>query len=431
MNGRLGVVALAAICVVCTACGSSSDSSGSSASASTAPASRSASGEIRLVSHSATRVGLDQLIKNFNAEYPNIKVNAQFLPTGPASPAILSMVNSGNAPDIFFTNPNPSSDVPAPELGRAGKLLDLTSEPWVRNIPDRDRRIFFVDGKVYAEPIFETASGLNTDVSMFRRFGWELPRTFDDLISLCGKAKQQGITLIAFQNQVGKEVVNALAATYVFSRNPNWIQDRIAGRVKFASSPEWRTVFERLEQMRDAGCFQDGWQAAGVPDTSPLLIARRAAMNIAPSQGISQLKLVTPGVEWASLPFPGDQPGDSRAMLGYNFALSAAANTKNKPAVLAFLEFAASPDQARELAELSGSASLEQVRDGRLPPELSAYAPLVKQGELVSRLDSQWPTGSTSATIDTAMGGVLTGQQSVSQALDALDSSFGRQQSGQ
>src|SRR3954454_21759057 len=121
-------------------------------------------GQLRIVSHTASRVGLDALIHNFSISYPNVKVETQSLPTGAQlGTTELALINS-NPPDIFFVNPAPGGDVPLPALAQAGKLMDLSKRAFVKRIPKKDRDIFLVNGHVYVAPLFKTASGINVNM---------------------------------------------------------------------------------------------------------------------------------------------------------------------------------------------------------------------------------------------------------------------------
>lgn len=383
------------------------------------------SGQIRLVSHTASRVGLEALIHNFNIAYPNIKVETQYIPTGAQFGTTLLALLNANPPDVFFTNPAPGGDVPLPALAQAGKLLDLTNRPFVKRIPKDDRSIFFQKGHVYAAPLFKTASGINVNMTEMKKRGWALPTTFGQLLQLCGKAKAAGINLIALPGQSGQEVENAISASVVYSADPNWDKKRLANKVKFAGS-RWAGVFQHLQRMRDADCFQPGWAAAGVPDMINLMAPGKTIMQLAPSQGISSLKAAKPDVEWASIPFPGDTAKQTRGMLGYNFALSISSTTSNKAAALAFIDFAGREGQSRLIASISGSISLHDVNVGNIPPALAAYKPLIKSGRIVGRPASIWPTPSTVNTLNTGMSAVLTGQKSIQDMLAGVDETWGK-----
>jgi raffinose/stachyose/melibiose transport system substrate-binding protein len=424
LSGKRGsrfAVALvaAAVCLVAA--------TASEASQQAAPRPSSLSGEFTFVSHTGTQLAMDTVIKNFNLAYPNIKVNVSYLPPGATfSQPLLARINGGNSPDVYFTNPGPGSDVSAYQLGKAGKLLDLSKRPFVKRIPPQHRSIFYVGQRVYAEPVFMTASGLTYNVTLFKKYGLSVPTTFRQLVQLCGKAKAQGTHLLAIPGQAGNEVMLSMAAPFVYGPESTWNTKRLQGDVTFASSPGWNKVLQRLATLRDADCFPPGWQGANTSTTAQQLVSGQALAYPSPSAVIARYQPLTPDWTWASMPVPGDTPAETRASLGYNFSISVSATAEDKPAALAFVDFIGREGQSRLIAKLFGSASLAEVKRGKLPPVLAAYAPLVKSGKVVSRGPDVWPTPSTFTSLATVMGNFLTGQQSAPQALKLLDDTWNK-----
>jgi raffinose/stachyose/melibiose transport system substrate-binding protein len=386
------------------------------------------SGNLRIVTHVATKASMDALIHNFNIAYPNVKIDITYVPTGPTlTPTVMTMINGGNAPDILFAHPSPSGDVAARPLGEAGKLLDLSKRPFVKRIPKADRGLFFDHGKVYTEPIYKVASGMAVDLTTWKQNGWAVPKTFNQLLTLCDKAKATGGSLLAFSGQVTAEgVLNSMGATFVFSKDPNWLQKKAAGKVSFSSSPLWADLFQHVAQMRDRGCFQQGWQAAGVPTLGQLIAQRKAYASLVPSAALSTYKSLVAGDQFAVVPFPGDTVAETRGMMGYNFGLGVSSSSPNKALALAFIDFAGREGQARLQAKINGSVSLHDVNVGKLPVELQAYAPLIKAGKIVARPDSLFPTATTNTNFNTAAGEILINGKSASDALKLLDDTWGK-----
>jgi raffinose/stachyose/melibiose transport system substrate-binding protein len=377
------------------------------------------SGQLRIVTHVATKASMDALIHNFNIAYPNIKVDVQYVPTGPQlTPTVMTMINGGNPPDILFAHPSPSGDVAARPLGQAGKLLDLSKG---------DRALFFDKGRVYTEPIYKVASGMAIDVTEWKNHGWAVPKTFSQLLTLCDKAKATGGSLLAFAGQVTAEgVLNSMGATFVFSKDPTWLKKKAAGTVSFSTSPLWASLFQHVMQLRDRGCFQPGWQAAGVPDLGRLISQHKAYAALVPSAALSTYKNLTPGDQFQVVPVPGDTAAQTRGMMGYQFGLGVSSSTPNKTAALAFIDFAGREGQARLQAKINGSVSLHDVNVGKLPPELAAYGPLVKAGKIVSRPDSQFPTATTNTNFNSVAGEILINGKSIPDALKLLDDTWGK-----
>ena len=385
------------------------------------------SGDISFVSHTGTQLALDALIKNFNVAYPNVKVNAEYLPPGATfSQPLLARINAGNSPDVYFTNPGIGADVSAYQLGKAGKLLDLSRRPFVKRIPPAQKNLFWVGKKVYAEPVFMTASGVSYNTTLFKKYGLTVPATFGQLLQECAKAKAAGVRLMALPGLAGNEVMQSMAAPFVYGSTPNWNTQRAQGKVTFASSPGWIKALQRLAQMRDADCFMPGWQSAQTATVASQVVAGQALAAMGPSSAIARYQPLTPQWDWASFPVPGDTRAQTVAMLGYNFSISVSASAKDKPAALAFVDFIGREGQSRLLARLFASASMTQVKRGVLPAVFAPYAPYIKAKRTVPRGTDVWPTASTFNGLATVMGNFLTGQQSASEALKLLDDTWGK-----
>jgi raffinose/stachyose/melibiose transport system substrate-binding protein len=211
----------------------------------------------------------------------------------------------------------------------------------------------------------------------------------------------------------------------VFSKDPNWLAKKAAGSVSFSSSPLWANLFQHVAQMRDRDCFQQGWQAAGVPTLGLLIAQHKAYASLVPSAALSTYKSLSPDT-FQVVPFPGDTAAQTRGMMGYNFGLGISSATQNKAAALAFIDFIGREGQARLQAKINGSVSLHDVNVNKLPPELAAYAPPIKAGKIVARPDAQFPTSTTNSNFNTAAGEILINGKSVGDALKLLDDTWGK-----
>lgn len=419
LSGKRGCLVVALVAAVVSLVGATA--SGAS------PKASSLSGEFTFVSHTGTQLAMDTVIKNFNVAYPNIKVDASYLPPGATfSQPLLARINAGNAPDVYFTNPGVGADVSAYQLGKAGKLLDLSKQPFVKRIPASQRSLFYVGKHIYAEPVFMTASGASYNVTLFKKYGLTVPSTFAQLLQQCAKAKAAGIHFIALPGLAGNEVMQSIAAPFVYGSDRTWNQRRLQGKVTFASSPGWNKALQRLAQMRDADCFVPGWQSAQTATVATQLVAGQAVVTLGPSAAIARYQPLTPQWQWASFPVPGDTRAQTVAMVGYNFSISVSASVKDKPAALAFINFIGREGQSKLMAKLFASASMVQVQRGQLPSVLSAYGKYIKAGKTVPRGTDVWPTASTFNGLATVMGNFLTGQQSASQALKLLDDTWNK-----
>ena len=92
---------------------------------------------ISMVVTTSTQPGWQVLIPNFERVYPNIKVNATYVPPGSTISQLVSIeLAAGNGPDLVAAAPGCGSPTSICELARAGYLSPLVNEPWAkRSLP--------------------------------------------------------------------------------------------------------------------------------------------------------------------------------------------------------------------------------------------------------------------------------------------------------
>jgi ABC-type glycerol-3-phosphate transport system substrate-binding protein len=94
------------------------------------------------------------LVPNFNRIYPGVQIDpVTYLSSSAIDPLILTDLQTNSVPDLFFTHNQNSSANGITQLGGQGKLLDLSSGPWVKRLTDYSRPSVAIGKKVYGYPI--------------------------------------------------------------------------------------------------------------------------------------------------------------------------------------------------------------------------------------------------------------------------------------
>jgi len=159
--GMIGICALTV-----TACGSSGSSGSSEDGTAT----------VRFLGHTGLQASMDEVIKEFEAAHPNINIEAEYAPAGPTyGQTLVTQIQGGNAPDIFFGNGGTGATESLIPLAKSGKLLDLSDQAWVANIPDEAKSLYQVDGKTYGLLMDEAPHGILFKPSTFTSLGLEPP----------------------------------------------------------------------------------------------------------------------------------------------------------------------------------------------------------------------------------------------------------------
>ncbi|QPC45806.1 ABC transporter substrate-binding protein [Mangrovibacillus cuniculi] len=137
---------------------------------------------------------LAEMIKEFEAEHPNIKVKLETVGGGADYGAALkAKFASGEEPDIF--NNGGFKEL---ELWQE-KLADLSEEAWVEHVlPIGKVPMTGTDGKLYGMPVNLEGYGFAYNKDLFEQAGiTEAPKTVDDLKAAAQKLKDAGITPFA------------------------------------------------------------------------------------------------------------------------------------------------------------------------------------------------------------------------------------------
>jgi len=200
------------------------------------------------------------IIEAYQAENPNVTIVYQPYPNENYKTSIQVAIASDSPPDLFF---NWNGDDTG-RFVREGHLLDLTPYAeefgWGETISAAATDAFTFDGSLYGAPFSTEAKYFYYNLAIFEEQGLEIPESFDDLLGICTSLRDAGIVPMAFGNQERWEGVH-----YMTIFNQKLVdQETMFSDYALASAeddiftdPNYVEAFQRLIDMRDAGCFAD------------------------------------------------------------------------------------------------------------------------------------------------------------------------------
>lgn len=386
---------------------------------------------LSMVSVSTNQGAYQVLIPNFERVYPNITVNATYLPSDTAFSIQATELAAGSGPDLIDVMPGclaPTSTVCG--LAKAGYLAPLVNVPWAkRSLPSVTSLSKFGKALYVFEPQV-APYGVFTNNALFSKLGLKVPQTFGQLLDVCRKAKAAGTSaLIMYGNNsdFGAFVRNLATAT-VFAQDKHWVAQLKAGGVTFEGTSGWRQAFQEVLDMNSAGCFEPG-----ITGTS----ASQAEVEFAEGQGLmlwqysgvkGALDQLDPQFAFSFAPFPGGTSPTQITTFLHNssgLAINAHSSPQNQAAALEFINFVARPKQNALYTQVTGGLTQYQFLKGQLPSFMSAFAPIFAQNRFIVDPFAALGNGLVGLAEYQQGLGLLTGQTAtVDAALSAMDTAW-------
>lgn len=310
---------------------------------------------------------MGEIISGFEKANPRVKVKVVW-----AGREVLTKMRSR----ILVGNPPDLTDQAASELYAAlvvsrnalaiNDLLDQT-------VPDTNEKLrdilkpytwdLFetVEGKLYAIPYEISVTGIWYDGRLFKKFGFGVPETWVQLISMARKFKNKGVAPFALDG-----TIDFYNAYWLCS-----VENRVLGRGAFHKAardltgeawddPGWLESVKKIVQISPRGenLFEKGFEGSSWPssqigwsrgESAMILISSWLPVEVKPS--------ASEGFEFRCFPFPMIKGGkgsitDAEIFLSAFIVLKEA---KNAELAKKFIRFALTKENQRKLSEDVGS----------------------------------------------------------------------------
>lgn len=386
MAARGGVAVAAGMLAVSSlaACGGPGSSAGS-VQAEPTDVSTDVSGEettLTLFTAAGVKDYQQALADAFTEKYPNIKVELQVEADNNYNTVLPRLLASDDPPDLAG----------APDLVGAVRdglvaNLDAYDEAygWSDTVPasvlDAGR---VEDGTIGSGSLYVAGGAAGPLVGVFynrelaKQVGMdEVPRTIDELERVMADAKSQGITPIVASNADGLigHLYNLLLGAYM---SPQSVLD-VVWRQPDATldTPEAVEATARLQKWADAGFFNPDANAINQDASYGQFAAGKGLFMVQGTWMTQALPDAFDG-KYGVFPMPPlEDGGGSYSMTGNTLSFSIAANSDDKNAAAAFLDFLTTPEAA-EVAAANGfpaagaEGGAEVSLDGETPDQIQA-----------------------------------------------------------
>src|SRR5215218_6188005 len=420
---RLGsLVAVSAVgALALTACGGGDDS-GSSGSGEAVDSFTFTFGN----ASGATDSPFQQLADAYSEE-TGIEIETKALPPDNYGLTLRTQLQGGNAPDVMVVSPGGGQDAAVLPLAEAGFVepLDQTSADL---IPEGSEGLFTIDDKVYAQPTDITPVGMTWNVGAAKDAGVDVPTDQSSLLDACKAAADKGKSFIVLAGAVPPNpglMAMSISATRVYAETPDWNAQRADGKVTFADSQGWQDTLQTIVDMKDAGCYQKGFEGGGFDAITQGIGQGTSLGTFVPGGAATEIMAHVPNLELQVQAFP---PADGAtpyllASPNYALAINAKADDATKKAAEDFLAWAAKPENAKEFDKVSGGVAISGP-DENLSSVYEPVRDLLDNGDFAPLPNLEWPNPAIYDALATGVQGLLTGQGDVQSVLENVDKAW-------
>lgn len=240
----------------------------------------------------------------------------------------------------------------------------------------------------YIAPYMANAAGILYNRDMFEEHGWEIPTTWDELISLCEDIQAEGIlpfyfgfrdtwTCLAPWNAIAVDLAPADVCKQV-------------NRGETTFTEEYREAAEKYIQLMEYG--PDDPVAYGYNDACTAFANGESAMYPIGSYAVPQIQSVNPDINIDSFVMPAsNDPAENTLNSGIDLGFCVTAACENKEAAFEVLDFLYEDENIQAYIDDQNSISCKEG-DYELAPMLDGMTEYIESGNMTDYQDHYYPS---------------------------------------
>lgn len=289
------------------------------------------------------------IIDEYMEENPNVSIEVEALDEE-AYKTKFKAYSMDGMPDIVTIWGQPSF---LSEILEAGVLAELDEEDYAEyGFFEGSLEGFKRDGKLYGLPRNTDVDGFYYNQKMFQDNGWEVPKTYDELLALAGKIREKGIIPVAMDGKDGWTLTGYFSD--VLYKLTGGYQDVVSRAVEEGdfSDPIFAKGIELVRDANDAGLFQDGYASQDYGTTMNLFTTGQAAMFYMGSWEASMAlnsaipEEIRTNIRVFTMPqIEGGKAGETDFAIWHGGGYAVSASSKVKDEAVKFLNYMFRPDK--------------------------------------------------------------------------------------
>ncbi|MEK3732167.1 MULTISPECIES: ABC transporter substrate-binding protein [Paenibacillus] len=326
----------------------------------------------------------DALVDKFNQSQSDITV-IQVNPPD-AETVLKTRVVKNDIPDIIGMGATDTYSL----LAQSGIFMDVTNSPLLEQVDATYVQMLKdVSGmeEVTGIPFSTNANGIMYNRQLFEEMGLTVPETWDELLAVAQKVKDEGKIPFYFTYKDDWQTVlpfNALASNL---EGIEFYLQRREDQVTFAD--RYREVAEKQLALMDYGHGDNFGKSYA--DGNRDFARGESVMYIQGTWAIPEIRKSNPDIEIGFFPFPtGNDPQQNKLISGVDTLLAVAEDSPHQEEALRFIEFLLEPENSEQyITEQTLFSTVKGVKQD--DPAVAELQPYLEQGRVVDFADHYIP----------------------------------------
>lgn len=240
----------------------------------------------------------------------------------------------------------------------------------------------------YGVPYAANAAGVLYNRDMFKEHGWEIPKTWDELIALCEEIQSDGILPFYFGLKDTWTCLAPWNALAVDLADADICKQVNRGEATFTDA--YREVAEKTMELLKYG--EDGPFAYGYNDACTAFARGESAMYTIGSYAVPQIKSVNPDMNIDSFVMPGSNNKEDNVLnSGVDLQFCVTSECKNKEAAYEVLDFLLEHDNVQAYLDNQNAVPCKD-EEFELASEVDGMREYIAEGKITDYQDHYYPS---------------------------------------
>lgn len=301
------------------------------------------------VTNEADQETLTNVIKKFEKENPNIKIEYNY-PAGEYESMLRVKMAANDMPDLFDTHG-------WAKLRYGEYVEDLSDMDWVKDMdPSLETVLKDENGKVYAYPLNQAKDGIVYNATILEKYGIEPPKTFDEFMKALETVKEKSkgeVTPLWFagsdKNALGQYFDQFATPLLVTHPEHNFEKELLNGKFDWSN---YTFLPQKLKEMQEKGLLNEDVLTAQNHQMNELMAQGKIAFIFGGGLLGKDIPELNPDIKLGIMPMPAIHEGDVQSWIGgERHTLAVWKDSKHKKEAKKFIEFLSKPEIVKEIAE--------------------------------------------------------------------------------